>query len=483
MKSIILTAVAALGVAVHAGESQFIAAYDAGKYDDAAKQIDGLDTSKPEVARRLGVMYYDGRGVAGDQVKGRDLLEAAMLGGDATAAINLAKIYFKLEKNSPKAAWCLLVAEGSGDASVKEDVAKLHERLGDQYLKGVELYIKQLRGLVRDEQAAIAKKTLEYDKERASLRQQITSAAEKNESLEKKLKEATEAAAEEKGKAKDLAEKLSAATDEKAKLAKAKDELDAASKSAVEKEASSSEKNKKLEEELAKIKAELESTTAEAKKSSDELEAANKKYKEIFDKYNDLVASSNQRVSTGTTALAEAKTELEEANKKYKDMLGKYNKLVEKYNDLVKRYNNAMKLLKSGTVKLNPKELENLDDEMIAQILNAAEERDRAIDRYGSFGRAWNTFFCFPCNFIRSGFAAHNIYSAFDNKVCGFFTAAISTPVVFCCEVVPAVCDFGNGLVDMLSAGTYGDWLYSGDLTSQWYKRDDTHFPWLDREK
>ena len=189
------------------------------------------------------------------------------------------------------------------------------------------------------------------------------------------------------------------------------------------------------------------------------------------------------RRSTGTTALAEAKTELEEANKKYKDMLGKYNKLIEKYNDLVNRYNNAMKLLKSGTVKLNPKELENLDDEMIAQILNAAEERDRAIDRYGSFGRAWNTFFCFPCNFIRSGFAAHNIYSAFDNKVCGFFTAAISTPVVFCCEVVPAVCDFGNGLVDMLSAGTYGDWLYSGDLTSQWYKRDDTHFPWLDREK
>ena len=101
MKSIILIAVAALGVAVHAGESQFIAAYDAGKYDDAAKQIDGLDTSKPGVARRLGVMYYDGRGVAGDQVKGRDLLEAAMLGGDATAAINLAKIYFKLEKNSP----------------------------------------------------------------------------------------------------------------------------------------------------------------------------------------------------------------------------------------------------------------------------------------------------------------------------------------------------------------------------------------------
>ena len=483
MKSIILTAVAALGVAVLASESQFIAAYDAGKYDEAAKQIDGLDTSKPEVARRLGVMYYDGRGVAGNQVKGKGLLEAAMLDGDATAAINLAKIYFKLEKNSPKAAWCLLVAEGSGDASVKEDVAKLHERLGGQYLKGVELYIKQLRGLVRDEQAAMTKKTAEYDKERASLRQQITSAAEKNESLEKKLKEATEAAAEEKGKAKDLAEKLSAATDEKEKLAKAKDELDAASRRAVEKEASSSEKNKKLEEELAKIKAELESTTAEAKKSSDELEAANKKYKAIFDKYNDLIASSNQKVSTGTTALAEAKAELEEANKKYKDMLGKYNKLVEKYNDLVKRYNNAMKLLKSGTVKLNPNDLENLDDEMIAQILNAAEERDRAIDRYGSFGRAWNTFFCFPCNFIRSGFAAHNIYSAFDNKVCGFFTAAISTPVVFCCEAVPTVCDFGNGLVDMLSAGTYGDWLYSDDLTSQWYKRDDTHFPWLDREK
>ena len=463
MKSIILTAVAALGVAVYASESQFIAAYDAGKYDDAAKQIDGLNVSKPEVARRLGVMYYDGRGVAGDQVKGRDLLETAMLGGDATAAINLAKIYFKIEKNAPKAAWCLLVAEGAGDVSVKEDIAKLHERLGDQYLKGVELYIKQLRGLVRDEQAAMAKKAAEYDKERASLRQQITSTAEKNESLEKKLKEASDAAAEEKGKA--------------------KAELDAASKSAAEKEASSHERNKKLEEELVKIKAELESTTAEAKKSSDELETANKKYKEIFDKYNDLVASSNQKVSTGATALAEVRAELEEANKKYKDMLGKYNKLVDKYNDLVKRYNNAMKLLKSGTVKLNPKDLENLDDEMIAQILNAAEERDRAIDRYGSFGRAWNTFFCFPCNFIRSGFAAHNIYSAFDNKVCGFFTAAISTPVVFCCEVVPTVCDFGNGLVDMLSAGTYGDWLYSGDLTSQWYKRDDTHFPWLDREK
>lgn len=490
MKILLIAVLAASGGLALADQSSFVQAYDAGKFDEAAKQIDGLDTSHAGVARRLGVMYYNGKGVDGDQAKGRTLLEQAMMAGDATAAVNLAKIYFKVEKNSPKAAWCLMVAEGLKDASVKDDVAKLRGYLGDDYLKGVASYIAQLRDLLASEQLALKNKTAESERERTSLTKQITScqdeAKKKDEAfarereeltaakadLGKKLTTAEETVAADKKKIDELTAKLAEASSDRSALDKLKEECE-----------DSKKKHAIQSEEVEKLKKELAETAAEAKKTGEELAAANKKNQEVLDKYNALVASSNQKVSNAENALAEAKTAAEESNKKYKEMLTKYNKLVDKYNDLVRKYNRMLKIYKDGSAMIKGYDPEgdeiDVDDET---ELAEDEKKDPNADW---FGRGWNTFFCAPCNFVRTIPATGELYDSALKSTSGgyaFFVAAISTPVVFCCEIVPTVCDLGNGLADMISLGAYGNWLYSGSIESRWYKRDDSHFPWLDRE-
>ena len=497
MKQLLTLSLALIGGMALAGESSFIKAYDAGQFEDAARQIDGLDLDNAGVARRLGVMYYNAKGVEGDQVKGLELLERAMLAGDATAAVNLAKIYYKVDKNAPKAAWCLMVAESIGDDSVKDDVVKLRGYLGDTYLKGVASYVVQLRDLLANEQIALKNKIEETDRERTSLSKQIAEAQEES----KKQKESIERVAAEKsaleiakseleakltasekqvadGKAAidELTAKLEDATKEKSALDKLNDELEDSKKSAATRN-----------EEIEKLKKELEETEAEAKRTSEELVAANKKYQDVFDKYNTLVANSNQKVSSSASALAEAKSAAAAADKKYKEMLAKYNKLVEKYNDLVRKYNAFLKVSKSGTAMLKGIDYDGsevdvgLDEEMLASLAPSKKSNGGA----DWFGRGWNTFFCAPCNFVRTISTVGEVYDATSKHTNGgyaFFVSAISTPVVLCCEIVPTFCDFGNGLVDMISLGAYGDWLYSGNLESRWWKRDNTHFPWIDKK-
>ena len=185
-------------MSARADSTSFIDAYDAGRYEEAADQVLEVDVSNPGVARRLGVMYYTAKGVNEDQVKGCELLEKAMMAGDATAAINLTKIYFKAQENRPKAAWCLMVAECTGDMSVKKDVERLHAHLGDNYLKDVITYISQLRVQLAEEKLIVKKIDTEKKSLEKALAEAQTNAEKEKDMLVGKLKSAEDTMTDEK---------------------------------------------------------------------------------------------------------------------------------------------------------------------------------------------------------------------------------------------------------------------------------------------
>lgn len=312
MKKFMITVFATIGTMVLADRTSFVQAYDAGKFNEAARQIEGLDTTNADVARRLGVMYYNAKGVDGDKVKGRELLEQAMMAGDATAAVNLAKIYFKIEKNSPKAAWCLMVAEGLKDASVKDDVVKLRGYLGDEYLKGVTLYIAQLRDLLSSEQVALKNKTAEADRERTSLTKQIMSCQEE-------IKKMDEAFAHEREEFKSamagLGKKLAAAEE---KMAAGKKKIEELSGKIAQDVSDRSELDKLVE----RLKRDHADAVAEAKKAGTSLV-----------EYKKIVQTMEVGPLNGDKDTEKISSE---------EIFTRYNQLVAKYNLLVKRYNKLL---------------------------------------------------------------------------------------------------------------------------------------------
>lgn len=299
MRRLFFMAFVGIGGLVFSDDASFIRAYDAGQFDVAAGRIQDANMSNPEVVRRVGVMYYNGKGLKGDQAKGRELLEQAMLAGDAMAAINLAKIYFKIEKNSPKAAWCLMVAECSADTSIQTDVIRLRECLGDNYLKGVSSYITQLRGLLADEQAALRNKVTEYGQERSALTEQIASMQV---ALKKKTAEYERERAE-------LAEKISS---EQATVKRLRSEF------AKEREVFLAER-KKQDGVLAAVKA----------SSEKELEAAQKD----IAGYRKIIKTMEVGPRTKTANTEEISNE---------HIYERYNQLIEEYNVLVRRYNRLL---------------------------------------------------------------------------------------------------------------------------------------------
>ena len=151
----------------HTDDDRFIQLYDSGKYKEAAGELEMVSLANPLVASRVGAMYYSGLGVVPDKERGKQYLERAMLAGNAHAAINLAKIYYKFEHNLPKSSWCLHVADDLQDTAVAGDVANMREKLGDQYAKGIILYVEQLHGQLRDEIESAKRRTEKFEKEKA----------------------------------------------------------------------------------------------------------------------------------------------------------------------------------------------------------------------------------------------------------------------------------------------------------------------------
>lgn len=179
----------AVVTSVWASDSKFIKLYDSGKYDEAAKELESVDLKNPDVICRAGTMYYSGLGVGIDLERGKSYLESAMASGSASAAIKLAKIYFHRENDSVKAAYCLLVAENADDDAMKKEISKLKTRFGEEYKRGVGLYIQQIQTTLKETLDSMKAKAAEYKKESALLRQQIADLNAEKKSFDSQLKE------------------------------------------------------------------------------------------------------------------------------------------------------------------------------------------------------------------------------------------------------------------------------------------------------
>ena len=289
-------AVVALAVVTSAwaNDSKFIKLYDSGKYEEAAKELESADLKNVEVICRAGAMYYSGLGVGIDLERGKSYLESAMGSGNAAAAIKLAKIYFHKEKNSAKAAYCLLVAENAGDEAIKEEVSKLKTRFGDEYKRGVGLYIQQMQAVLKETLASMKAKSAEYEKESAVLRQQIADMGEEKKTFDAQLKEINDKLTKAERAKKELEDQIAKAKESNADLRKKSDEQAAASEE--------------------KLKYEL----GQATKKYDELKEQHDKF--VKEKYDVLVAKSKGYVE-----------QHKKLTEDHEDLLRQYKALKEKY--------------------------------------------------------------------------------------------------------------------------------------------------------
>ena len=489
MKNLLIRALVVLGGMVFADQKSFVQAYDTGKFDEAAKQVEGLDITNSGVARRLGVMYYSAKGVERDQAKGLALLEQAMMAGDATAAVNLVKIYFKIEKNSPKAAWCLMVAEGLKDTSVKDDVVKLRGYFGDDYIKEVTSYIAQLRDHLSRKQEAFTNRMAQADREHTALSNQIkfcqdevrkkdeVIAHEREEfksvktDLIKKLVAAEKAKTEAGRECMELSKKIRTCQEEALKkdeaIAHEREEFNSVKTDLGKKLAAAEKAKTEVGRECAVLAKRIKSCQEEVKKKDEAIAHEREEFKSVKADFDKKLAATEKMVAErnrGLTALAnQMKSFHEESPKKDEAVFARYKKRGDKNIEAAGKYNRMHKF---------------------------NDNQPRTIFRGKNthwLGRGLRTVCCSPFNFLRTIPAAREIYWGLSEKTVrcdgySFFVAVASAPVTFCCEIVPTVCDFGNGLIDVVSLGTYGDWLYSGHVESHWYKRNNSHFPWIDGE-
>lgn len=325
MKRILMVVVAGIGCFASADDKSFMMAYDNKDFDLAARQLIDSDLLKPGIARRAGAMYYNGTGVAQDKARGRMLLEQAMLGGEPKAAINLTKIYFDVDKDRPKAAWCLMVAEHSGDESVQSDVNRLRGILGEGYKKDAITYIQELNKsltaqVVSAENALKEQQPLHNQelKERESLHDQ---------KLLKLSKDHSEAL-------KKLNDQLVAVQTEKNRLESEKEDLeDRLAQSDKRLVALQAEKNL-LESE----KDDLESSYGREKSDKADLE---KKLRDVCNNHQRFIRDLEADSLPGNV-----QTEKISSSQIY----NRYNQLIERHNKLVQKYN---KLLRASSHELD----------------------------------------------------------------------------------------------------------------------------------
>ena len=221
-----------------ADATAFVKLCDEDRYEEAAKLLDGLDAANPDVGRRLGLMYYAGRGVARDEAKGLELLENAMLKGDAWAAVTLGKIALRAEKNLAKVAWYVFAAECCGEDAAEDAIAKLRDALGDRYPASVVIHVGRLQ------------------RELAAARKEAAAAAAAREAGEKKSAQAEEALKAAQAEQKKMSETLASLQAELEAAKAARDNLQA------EQEKTRTVQTR-LEADLEKAKAERDRLTAD----------------------------------------------------------------------------------------------------------------------------------------------------------------------------------------------------------------------------
>ena len=494
MKKVIAGFVVGMSIVAFGDDSSFIAAYDAKKYADAAKEIKEVNMSNPAVARRAGVMYYEGEGVECDKTKGKELLEQAMFAGESIAAVNLAKIYCKLEKDFPKAAWCAMVLESRKDSLCEEDKKDLEKLLrgylGKDYEKEVVSYVIQLHQQLKNEIAERKKKMEEAAHVQEELSKKIAETEKEKKDLEGNVAKAQEEIKKQIEKIAEVETKLSAVNqklvDAQKQIKERDDKLSAAEKNLANFE----KQRKEKDNQIAGLKKELEQAkvtgSAEAmrqiKELTDRLSAAGE---ELAEAKKDC-AEKSEKIADLEGKIDQVKRDFEASAAKFEEMKEKYERLREVHNRCSVIDDKQYKKLKKEYDELreNYEKLYDGYNDLLKEYQRVINGRTSASDSV-NFIRGWNTFWAAPGNFARVFPAVEKVYDVGEldaNPGVGFFAATIEAPVLLVCEAIPTALDFCNGFLDMITLGAYGNWLYSDKLTPKWWERDNGHFPWLDRE-
>ncbi len=200
MKRLLFVCVAVFSLGAHgAHDAEFIRQYDAGDFASAAKLISSVDTQKPEVARRLGTMYFKGEGVACDSVIGiRHTMQSAMA-GDVVAMGNLVKMFVR-EGNYAQAAASLVFLEQKGGFS-SDEIEKFRktvydaQRIGNAIEQGLSARIRDRKMILdlevarkKDRETAL-EKDRKHSEEIAELKREKTAQEQTIERLTKQVAE------------------------------------------------------------------------------------------------------------------------------------------------------------------------------------------------------------------------------------------------------------------------------------------------------
>ena len=108
---------------------QFLASFEAGKYDEAAELMDRVDYSIPQIQLSIGRMYLTGRGVKKNMTESRKWYHKAANGGNVEAQCALAQMYEHgngVSKDESEAAKWYLKAAEQGHAGAESQMGKMY---------------------------------------------------------------------------------------------------------------------------------------------------------------------------------------------------------------------------------------------------------------------------------------------------------------------------------------------------------------------
>lgn len=135
------------------------------------------------------------------------------------------------------------------------------------------------------------------------------------------------------------------------------------------------------------------------------------------------------------------------------------------------------------TIKVLTKRYSELEGRYINKGRTKPQENTSAI---AGVSRGMLTCVMAPLNYLRSGEYAYQLaladpYSDPEDSVSIYGNAAILLAPAIVVETVPCALDVVNGLLDCVTFGYYGDWLYGNENTPWWWKRSNKTFPGINK--
>ena len=430
-----------------ANDATFIALYDSEKYDEAAKALQNADLKNHEVARRAGAMYYRGLGVEQNKERGKAYIEAAMSAGDAKAAINLAKIWYRAEHNPEKAAWCLLVAENAKDESIQADVAKLHERFGSDYKTGLEQYIRQQDAAMKDAVSSLKK---DHDREKASFHQQLLESDQTQKELRDQIR----------------------ALEEKSLLLQSKLEKSEDKAKTTRKDLEALEEKYRLAE---KQTCDLIGTTNEQKNVIRALEGP-------LEQTRTKLISVENELSSATNRLSELAKEHGELEREHAELQKEHGELQNEHRELQGEQGELQR--EHGELQREHTDLQSKHRELLIAYKRLTGKGNSGGDSSSleGIGRGFATLVMAPCNYFRVVPQTSEMADEIESKNGYSQLSVILAFPLLVWDTIPVAADVADGVLDIVSLGSYGDWLYGdGKNSPWWFERDNNVFPWIQK--